>query len=427
MNYDMVPRPRNGLSLCAGAGGLDMGLMLAEPDFHTRCYVEWEDYPRQSIIAAQRAGYFAPAPIWDDVTTFDAKPLAGCIDTLLGGYPCQGESLAGKRRGKEDERWLWEDIERIIEELGPTLRWCFFENVRGHVSLGLQAVLRGLHRLGFKTSVGIFSAGETGAPHERQRVFIVAYRENTDRRSKQQEGPEGRGRAGSSRNGAGNVENSGHPQRGPIPAGGDICNGDHAGRPETDRGVGEPSESMGHPRASDAEKGGPNQSFGAGGIPLPAQAANWPTPAAAQGTKGAQASAEAAMEREERGKQLALADRALIFSHPDPATVQLGLPPSQWRPTSRRLLRSVTSHVALTSLRRWLRRGNWRKRRLNPLFVEWLMAWPKGHALCACSETEFIHWQQQMRGALSQLPTAYGPWIWEPPTEAKEDTQMSLF
>lgn len=182
----MVPRPRNGLSLCAGGGGLDMGIGLAEPSFHTRCYVEWEEYPRSTIIAAQNAGYFVPAPIWDDVRSFDAKPFAGVFDTLLAGYPCQGESLAGKRKGKDDERWLWEDIERIIEELGPTLRWCIFENVKGHVSLGLETVLRALYRLGFTTSVGIFSAEETGAPHERQRVFIVAYRESHIRWSEQQ-------------------------------------------------------------------------------------------------------------------------------------------------------------------------------------------------------------------------------------------------
>ena len=63
----MVLRPRHGLSLCAGGGGLDLGLMLAEPGYHTRCFVEWEDWPRTVLIAAQRAGYFAPAPIWDDL------------------------------------------------------------------------------------------------------------------------------------------------------------------------------------------------------------------------------------------------------------------------------------------------------------------------------------------------------------------------
>ena len=60
----MVSRPRHGLSLCAGGGGLDLGLMLAEPGYHTRAFVEWEDWPRSVLIAAQRNGYFAPAPIW---------------------------------------------------------------------------------------------------------------------------------------------------------------------------------------------------------------------------------------------------------------------------------------------------------------------------------------------------------------------------
>lgn len=172
----MVPRPRNGLSLCAGGGGLDMGLMLAEPGFHTRCFVEWEEYPRSTLIAAQRAGYFAPAPIWDDVTTFDAKPFAGAFDTLMAGYPCQPFSQAGQRKGSDDERHLWPDIARIIGELGPGLEWVFLENVAGHVSLGLDTVLRDLWGLGFTPAAGLFSAGETGAPHERLRVFIVAHR-----------------------------------------------------------------------------------------------------------------------------------------------------------------------------------------------------------------------------------------------------------
>ena len=175
----MVPRPRNGLSLCSGGGGLDLGLSLAEPGYHTRCYVELEEYPRQCLIAAQRAGYMAPAPIWDDLTTFDAKPFAGAFDTLIAGYPCQGESQAGKRLGKDDERWLWDDIARIIRELGDGLRWCFFENVRGHVTLGGETVLRKLSKMDFTVSAGIFSAEEVSASHERQRIFIVAYR-NSD-------------------------------------------------------------------------------------------------------------------------------------------------------------------------------------------------------------------------------------------------------
>lgn len=211
----MVLPPRNGLSLCAGAGGLDMGLMLAEPDFHTRCFVEWEEYPREALIAAQQAGYFAPAPIWDDVTTFDAKPLAGAIDTLLAGYPCQPFSQAGQRKGEDDERHLWPDIERIIGELGDGLHWCFFENVAGHLTLGLETVLRSLRGLGFTPAVGVFSAEEVGATHERQRVFIVAYR--------------------------------GHPERRQVDAARNLANRNDARRQEGDGRAGECRANVGHP------------------------------------------------------------------------------------------------------------------------------------------------------------------------------------
>ncbi len=158
-----------------------MGLGLAEPGFHTRCFVEWEEYPRRSIIAAQRAGYFAPAPIWDDLTTFDAQPFAGAIDTVLAGYPCQPFSQAGKRLGADDERHLWPDVARVIREIQP--RWVFLENVAGHVTLGAETVLRELWEMGYTPAVGLFSAAETGAPHERLRWFCVAYRDSQDWRT----------------------------------------------------------------------------------------------------------------------------------------------------------------------------------------------------------------------------------------------------
>lgn len=78
-------------------------------------------------------------------------------------------------------------------------------------------------------------------------------------------------------------------------------------------------------------------------------------------------------------------------------------------------------------IRAILRAGAWRRRRLSPLFVEWLMGWPCGHALCACSETGFIRWQQDMRGALSRPPMASGPWTWAPSAdEPPEPCQIEL-
>lgn len=178
--------------------------------------------------------------------------------------------------------------------------------------------------------------------------------------------------------------------------------------------------------ASDGEKGGPNQSFGAGGTPLPAQAAQWPTPAA-RDHKG-----ENSPDHLTNGTGRLHMDQlpnavAHGFTPPDLPTQAHGVPSSITRPISRRLFRSAMSSVPPTTLRRWLRRGAWKKRRLNPAFVEWLMGWPPGHALCDCSAMEFSRWQQDMRSALSQLPTASGPWIWAPPPETVVAQQMNLF
>ncbi|MDO8326989.1 MAG: hypothetical protein Q7T28_08615 [Cypionkella sp.] len=113
------------------------------------------------------------------------------------------------------------------------------------------------------------------------------------------------------------------------------------------------------------------------------------------------------------------------FTHPDQATVSGGLQPSSHTPISRPLWASmIASHGRVVSRR--ILKGRSR-RRLNPLFVGWLMGWPIGHALCACSATEFTHWQQRMRGALSQLPMASGPWIWRPTDDAQGPAQMDLF
>ncbi|QCO55559.1 DNA cytosine methyltransferase [Pseudorhodobacter turbinis] len=179
----MVSPPRHGLSLCAGGGGLDLGLMLAEPGYHTRAFVEWEDWPRAVLIAAQRAGYFAPAPIWDDLRSFDARPFRGAFDIVLAGYPCQPFSAAGKRGGADDPRHLWPDVARVIRECVP--EWVFLENVPGHVSLGLEAVLRELWAMGYTPAAGLFSAAEVGAPHQRLRIFILAHTDEPASRNRQ--------------------------------------------------------------------------------------------------------------------------------------------------------------------------------------------------------------------------------------------------
>jgi site-specific DNA-cytosine methylase len=131
-----------------------MGVMLAEPGFHTCAFVEWEEWPRTVLVAAQRAGYFAAAPIWDDLRSFDARPFRGAFDIVLAGYPCQPFSAAGKRGGADDPRHLWPEVARVISECGP--EWVFLENVSGHVTLGLETVLRELWRMGYTPAAGLF-------------------------------------------------------------------------------------------------------------------------------------------------------------------------------------------------------------------------------------------------------------------------------
>jgi len=178
------------------------------------------------------------------------------------------------------------------------------------------------------------------------------------------------------------------------------------------------------PKATDGAKGGPGQSYGSGGIPpLPAQAAQWPTPAA-QNWKG---SSEASIFRMDGKSRMDIlhyrAEQG--FTHPDPVTTARGRQSSPHAPISRPLWASmIASHGRAVSRRILKARA---RRRLNPLFVGWLMGWPIGHALCACSEMEFTHWQRHMRGALSQLPMTSGPWIWQPTDQARPPAQLDLF
>jgi DNA (cytosine-5)-methyltransferase 1 len=119
-------------------------------------------------------GQLDAAPIWTDLRSFPWAEFSDRVDILSGGYPCQPFSAAGKRLGAEDERHLWPAIADGIRILRP--RICFFENVEGHISLGLREVIEELEGLGYRTAWGIFSAAEVGAPHQRKRVFIMAHR-----------------------------------------------------------------------------------------------------------------------------------------------------------------------------------------------------------------------------------------------------------
>jgi len=162
------------LSLCSGYGGIDLGLRRAIPNLRTIAYAEIEAFACENLLARMEGGQLDAAPIWPDLKSFPWGAFSDRVDILSGGYPCQPFSAAGKRLGTEDPRHLWPFIADGIRILRPRL--CFFENVEGHISLGLREVIGELESMGYAVSWGIFSAREVGAPHQRKRVFILAHR-----------------------------------------------------------------------------------------------------------------------------------------------------------------------------------------------------------------------------------------------------------
>jgi len=174
-----------GLALFAGAGGLELGLKLALGDRY-KCVA----YVERSIEAASVLATNMERPeagldkgvIWDDVTTFTGdvvSPFVDNIDIISAGFNCQPWSYAGARRKTDDERWLWPNIVEILGTIHP--EWAFFENVPGLLRGGLGPILSDLTSLGFGqiewTSVRA-NDERIGAPHKRERLFILAHADN---------------------------------------------------------------------------------------------------------------------------------------------------------------------------------------------------------------------------------------------------------
>lgn len=159
------------IAFCAGYGGIERGLDLARVEHRVIAYVEIEAFAIANLVSKMESGLLPPAPIYTDIKTFPAHLFRGKVSILTGGYPCQPFSAAGKRAGKDDPRHLWPHIRRHIEAIRPAR--CFFENVEGHISLGLSSVISDLEEDGYLTTWGIFSAREVGAPHQRKRVYIM--------------------------------------------------------------------------------------------------------------------------------------------------------------------------------------------------------------------------------------------------------------
>ena len=160
------------LSLCSGYAGLELGLRGIIPALRTVAYVEVEAFAVANLVSKMEAGLLDVAPVWTDIKTFNGWHFRGNIHIITAGYPCQPFSVAGKRKGTDDPRHLWPHIERIIEAVRPV--WFFGENVSGHLAIGFTEVYRSLRNLGYAVEAGLFTAAECGAPHRRERLFILA-------------------------------------------------------------------------------------------------------------------------------------------------------------------------------------------------------------------------------------------------------------
>lgn len=162
----------NELALFAGAGGGILGGHLL--GWRTVCAVERDAYAAQVLAQRQNDGCLPPFPIWSDVCSFDGRPWRGLVDVVSGGFPCQDISAAGAGKGIDGERsGLWRQMARIISEVRP--RFVFVENSPLLVGRGLAVVLGDLAEMGYDAQWGCVSASDCGAPHQRDRAWIVAH------------------------------------------------------------------------------------------------------------------------------------------------------------------------------------------------------------------------------------------------------------
>ena len=172
----MAIHPKH-LSICSGIGAIDLGLQSAL-GIKSVGYIERDAFAASILMARMEEQALDVAPIWDDLESFDSTAWSGCVDIISAGIPCQPFSYAGKHTGTEDERWLWPDIHRINQDCRASQ--IFIENTPGLIQRGLYEVLHDLAEMGYSAEWGLFNASDSQAPHKRQRLFLLAHREDID-------------------------------------------------------------------------------------------------------------------------------------------------------------------------------------------------------------------------------------------------------
>lgn len=151
-------------SLFSGIGGFDLAAQWAGWD--NMFQVEIDPFCRKVLKKN-----FPDVAKYEDIKKFDGEKYANTIDVISGGFPCQPFSVAGKQRGKKDDRYLWPEMLRIISEVRPT--WIIGENVAGIINMGLDQVLSDLENKSYSCQTFIIPACAQNAPHRRDRVWII--------------------------------------------------------------------------------------------------------------------------------------------------------------------------------------------------------------------------------------------------------------
>ena len=164
------------LSLFSGAGGGDLAHQHLL-GFETVGYVEWGTYCQQVLAQRIKDGFLDEAPIFGDIDEFiesgAAKKYAGFVDVVTAGFPCQPFSVAGKKKGQDDERNKWPQTLQCIRDVRP--RYAFLENVPGLINSGyFGEILSSLAQAGYDARWIVLGADDVDAPHRRKRLWILA-------------------------------------------------------------------------------------------------------------------------------------------------------------------------------------------------------------------------------------------------------------